>query len=80
MGKGVVFHLNKLEFPLSKDAVCQVVEIASLAVEMKMKMGTESFMTDRQTDGRITGNQKRFQRNFILHHFLNKAFKITCGI
>ena len=45
-----------------------------------MKTGTESFMTDRQTVGRLTGNQKRFQRNFILHHFLNKAIKITCGI
>ena len=47
--KGVALHSNKIESPLPKDALCQVlVEIDVVVLKKKMKMWT----LYRQTDGR----------------------------
>ena len=61
LGKGGIIHLNKLESPSPKDALCQVkLKLAqwfwrrrffNLRFEKKMKMWKVYRRTNRQTDG-----------------------------
>ena len=65
--KVVALHLNKLESPSPKDALCQVlVEIDLVVLKKKMKLWTLYRQTDDRRSGKLTlsccsGELKRIQ-------------------
>ena len=57
LGKGMALHLNKLESPVPKDALCQV-KIGPGFLEKKSKIGKVYRQTNRRTNRQTTDDQK----------------------
>ena len=75
LGKGVAFHLIKIESPLPKDVLCQIWLKLTQSIEVKFSLTEEKdqnvkrfVQTDIQTDERT---KRHATRNAHLSYHLN---------